>query len=379
MRNVWNLVVRLMKPEVTAREITAALFVIGLFGAGIGGLTSSSAVAKTPGKTYCFDGVCHRVLTLAETQRRVGTREKAVASFYDDCRRDRNNPCGLTSSGAVFRPGAADNAASPIYPNGTKLLVFNPRNRKAAVVRVNNAGPYSGRRTLDLSRAAAEKLGFRNSGVARLVVQVIKAPSAQEARYKRRRRYAPVKGYLGQFDDVGEALAAAGYAARVMTAMMGADPSWAAYAAKATPVLPVKVALAPAPLPEKPAPQFREKIRALAKAARHRRLVRERRDEARRIARARAIAAEKASAEERRRVAAAAQKEKAVAQRKAADRKAEPAQRRVASTKPTPGNASAARQGAPRAGAAQQAAEEQPRKPRTVWRREIVGVAQNAS
>ena len=58
-------------------------------------------------------------------------------------------------------PGQADNAASPIYPDGTTLLLWHPQTQEAAVVRVNNAGPYWGERKLDVSRATAEKLGFK--------------------------------------------------------------------------------------------------------------------------------------------------------------------------------------------------------------------------
>lgn len=168
---------------------------------------ASDATAKTPGKKYCFNGKCHRVLTLAETQSRVGRRQSLIASFYSDCKVDRYNPCGLTSSGAVFRPHRDDNAASPIYPNGTKLLVWNPANKHAAIVRIDNAGPYKGNRTLDLSRAAAKKLGFLHRGVARLAVQVVSAPSRQEATYRRRRVYAAVPGYIGRFPTLEMAAA----------------------------------------------------------------------------------------------------------------------------------------------------------------------------
>jgi len=174
------------------------------------GAPLDGASAKTPGKTYCFNRVCHRVLTLAETRRQVGRSRSVTASFYRSCKVDRFNPCGLTSSGAVYRPNRADNAASPIYPNGTKLLVWNPRNKRAAVVRINNAGPYWGRRTLDLSRAAADRLGFRHRGIARLVVKVLHAPSKREARYRRRRVYAPVRGYIGRQASLAAALTAAG-------------------------------------------------------------------------------------------------------------------------------------------------------------------------
>lgn len=170
-------------------------------------LTVSPADAKTPGKTYCFLGVCHRVQTLDETQRQVGKTVVKHTSYYDDCSKDRFNPCGLTSSGEAFRPGRPDNAASPIYPNGTKLLVFNPQTRQSAVIRINNAGPYWGNRTLDVSRGVAERLGFAKSGVAKLEIKVIGAPTPAEATYSRNREYAPVPGPTGVFGSIDQAFA----------------------------------------------------------------------------------------------------------------------------------------------------------------------------
>jgi len=161
--------------------------------------------AKTPGKTYCFVGKCHRVKTIEETAALVGVEESITASHYDDCSKDRFNPCGLTSSGERFHPDRPDNTASPIYPDGTQLLVWSPENKRALVVRVNNAGPYWGNRTLDLSRAAAEKLGFEGEGVAKLKVRVIKAPEVAETKYVENRNYDPVPGDIGQYASLDDA------------------------------------------------------------------------------------------------------------------------------------------------------------------------------
>jgi rare lipoprotein A (peptidoglycan hydrolase) len=166
---------------------------------------ASTAEAKTPGSTYCYHGTCHRVKTIAETQALVGVEQAITASHYDDCSRDRYNPCGLTSSGERFHPDRPDNTASPIYPDGTTLLVWSPETKRALVVRVNNAGPYWGNRTLDLSRAAAEKLGFEGKGVAKLRVQVIKAPEPAEAKYVRNRNYPPVPGDIGTYKSLARA------------------------------------------------------------------------------------------------------------------------------------------------------------------------------
>ncbi len=116
------------------------------------------------------------------------------------------NPCGLTSSGAVFRADLPDNAASPLLPDGTVILAYNPKTGDASVLRITNAGPYSGERKLDVSRAAAEKLGFRKQGVAALVISVLQSPTKAEANYVRRRVYPIVPGYLGRFATVDIAL-----------------------------------------------------------------------------------------------------------------------------------------------------------------------------
>ena len=168
---------------------------------------TSAADAKTPGKTYCFRGYCHRVLTIAETQKLAGGKALLSTSNYDDCSRDRFNPCGLTSSGAVFQAGRADNAASPIYPDGTIIIVRHPGNQKTAVLRVNSAGPYHQNRMLDVSRAAADVLGFKKAGVAKLEVRILQAPTKAEATYKKNRVYPAVPGYLGAFASLDSATA----------------------------------------------------------------------------------------------------------------------------------------------------------------------------
>lgn len=188
------------------------------------GLAEAPAVeAKSPGSRYCFHGRCYRVGTLPQTDSLVGWRGHVLASFYDSCRRDPLNPCGLTSSGAVFRPDLPDNAASPLLPDGTVILAYNPKTGDASVLRVTNAGPYSGERKLDVSRAAAEKLGFSRDGVTSLVITVLQSPTAEEAKYVHRRVYAKVPGYLGKFETVDLALTAASDRFDVRTASLRQD------------------------------------------------------------------------------------------------------------------------------------------------------------
>lgn len=166
------------------------------------------AAAKLPGSVHCFNDICHRVRTVAETEARRGIVEPLIASFYDSPERDRFNPRMETSSGARFDPDADDNAASPIHPDGTVLLLWSPATRGAAVVRINNAGPYYPGRTLDVSRAVAERLGFKNGGTMELFSTIISAPSEPDSHYVRGRRYAKVRGFLGTFDSIAVATGA---------------------------------------------------------------------------------------------------------------------------------------------------------------------------
>jgi rare lipoprotein A len=170
--------------------------------------TAPPSEAKAPGMSHCHNGICHRVLTLGQTRAQTGKVHRIAASHYDDCRRDRFNPCGLTSSGEAFRADEANNTASSIHPDGTILVIRNPSNQRAAVVRVNNFGPFKGNRKLDVSRATAERLGFARQGVAALDVMVVHTPTEAETRYRRNRRYEPVAGYIGRMASIDHAVVA---------------------------------------------------------------------------------------------------------------------------------------------------------------------------
>ena len=193
-------------PAAVSRRPATSAVAVAIAAVIVGAIAVPTANAKSPGTRYCFNGYCHRVGTLSQTDSLVGWRGYVLASYYDSCDRDPLNPCGLTSSGAVFRADLPDNAASPLLPDGTVILAYNPKTGDASIMRITNAGPYSGKRNLDVSRAAAEKLGFRKQGTAALVICVLRSPTQSEATYARRRVYPSVPGYLGSFATVDIAL-----------------------------------------------------------------------------------------------------------------------------------------------------------------------------
>lgn len=90
------------------------------------------------------------------------------ASYYGDELAGRP-----TANGERFDPSGMT-AAHPNLPFGTRLKVTNLRNGMSAVVRVNDRGPFVGRRIIDLSYAAARKIGMIRRGTARVRIEILK-------------------------------------------------------------------------------------------------------------------------------------------------------------------------------------------------------------
>lgn len=77
-----------------------------------------------------------------------------------------------TASGEIFDQTKLT-CAHKTLPFGTKLKVTRKNNGKSVVVRVNDRGPYAKGRVLDVSTAAAKKLGMLKAGHAEVVAEVI--------------------------------------------------------------------------------------------------------------------------------------------------------------------------------------------------------------
>lgn len=92
---------------------------------------------------------------------------EGMASWYGDDFHGR-----LTANGEVFDKDAVT-AAHPTLPMPSYVRVTNLRNRKSLIVRVNDRGPFHAERVIDLSHKAADLLGFRQNGVARVKVEYV--------------------------------------------------------------------------------------------------------------------------------------------------------------------------------------------------------------
>lgn len=79
-----------------------------------------------------------------------------------------------TASGEPFRPEAFT-AAHRTLPFGSLVRVTNLRNDRSVVVRINDRGPFTGSRVIDVSAAAAREIGMYRAGTARVKIEVIQA------------------------------------------------------------------------------------------------------------------------------------------------------------------------------------------------------------
>ena len=86
------------------------------------------------------------------------------ASFYKMGRR--------TANGERFKPNGLT-AAHRSLAFGTRIKVTNLANGKSVVVRINDRGPFGGRRIIDLSYGAAKAVGLVRAGVGKVKFVVI--------------------------------------------------------------------------------------------------------------------------------------------------------------------------------------------------------------
>ncbi|MDO5059008.1 MAG: septal ring lytic transglycosylase RlpA family protein [Neisseria sp.] len=77
-----------------------------------------------------------------------------------------------TASGERFNMHALT-AAHRTLPIPSYAKVTNLSNGKSVVVRINDRGPFHGKRVLDVSKAAAQKLGFIHAGQANVKIEQI--------------------------------------------------------------------------------------------------------------------------------------------------------------------------------------------------------------
>lgn len=119
----------------------------------------TAAGNKSP---YTVLGRTYRVMTSADNY-----REQGLASWYG-----RKFHGARTSNGEIYNMYGMT-AAHKTLPIPTFVQVKNLENGKEVIVRVNDRGPFHEGRIIDLTYAAAKKLGFVDKGTARVEVTAI--------------------------------------------------------------------------------------------------------------------------------------------------------------------------------------------------------------
>ncbi len=125
-------------------------------------VTRTRAGNKSP---YTVLGKTYTVMDDAK-----GFRQSGTASWYGTKFHGR-----LTSNGEIYDMFAMT-AAHKSIPIPSYARVTNQANGVSVVVRVNDRGPFHGDRIIDLSYAAAKKLGYSDLGTAEVRVEVITPP-----------------------------------------------------------------------------------------------------------------------------------------------------------------------------------------------------------
>lgn len=82
----------------------------------------------------------------------------------------------VTSSGEFYQQDSLT-AAHRTLPFGTYLKVENQANGKTVIVKINDRGPFSGERIIDLSRAAFEQIAPLSEGVIDVRVEEVEPPN----------------------------------------------------------------------------------------------------------------------------------------------------------------------------------------------------------
>lgn len=193
-------------------------------GAGRGSGSGSYKV----GSPYQINGVWYT------TREDFHYDETGIASWYGPGFHARR-----TANGEIFDQDTLT-AAHPTLQMPALARVTNLENGRSIVLRINDRGPFANGRILDVSRRAAELLGFRQQGTARVRVQILTEESRQLAEAN------------GRSGPTGPELAAVPRPAVTQVALESPAParSPAAPPAASPRPPPVRTAVAAAPPPE---------------------------------------------------------------------------------------------------------------------------------
>ncbi len=149
---------RLPFRQIKTLGIAAALF---LLAACSSGPDTRTTAGRQVGQPYSVNGATY------VPREEPGYDAVGIASWYGKRYHGRR-----TASGEIFDMNSAT-AAHPTLPFGTRVQVTNLENGRAVVLKINDRGPFVRRRIIDVSRRAAQVLGFMKRGTARVRVRLV--------------------------------------------------------------------------------------------------------------------------------------------------------------------------------------------------------------
>ena len=152
------------------------LFLIFLLTSSLWSLSKEDRIIRNSLYPYTVKGITYYPHKVS-----IGETKSILASWYGEYFHGRK-----TANGEIYDMYGYT-AAHKTYPLGTVLLVTNPKNYKSIEVKINDRGPFWNERELDLSMGAAEYLGVKEKGVAKVDIEVISVPSIALS-------FEPVKG-----------------------------------------------------------------------------------------------------------------------------------------------------------------------------------------
>ena len=160
----------------------------------------SEVTASPEQKSEVRTSEATRAGTLSEYEEVKGEKKSCMASWYG--REFHGKP---TASGENFNMFALT-CAHRDYPLGTKIKITNSSNNKEIECIVNDRGPFVEGRDVDLSYAAAKRIGLIGPGVARVDIE----PLGRYTRYVKDVRYGRLDGAMvtiqvGSFRDEANA------------------------------------------------------------------------------------------------------------------------------------------------------------------------------
>ena len=158
------------RPAILAAGLAALALLGGCAEAQLAGHLATLGTAESR-PTYHVGEPYERAGQRVVPAERFAHEEVGLASWYGPGLQGRR-----TANGEIFDMNQLT-AAHPSLQLPAVALVTNLDNGRTVRVRINDRGPIAGDRILDVSRRAAELLGFRRQGVARVQLRVLEEES----------------------------------------------------------------------------------------------------------------------------------------------------------------------------------------------------------